>query len=137
MPRAAIAAVLKNERMGLFSSLRGGKRGERLDVAFRANTPSWLAFQIASLLVCFVMIVILLPLYLRVYRPSVEREESIALTGFTGSPEEGALLPDSYESPLEDRIEVGVRCWLERLVTHGRAVGLAQRSGAAQAAAQK
>jgi hypothetical protein len=89
---------------GLFSALRGRKRRERLDAALRA-TPSWLAFHLASLVIFVVMLVILLPLYLRVYRPSVELEEGIELSGFTGSPDEEALLPESHESSFEDRIQ--------------------------------
>jgi hypothetical protein len=91
--------------MALFSVPRGGTRARRLHAALQA-TPSWLAFQLASLLVFLVMMAIGLPLYLRVYRPSVEWEQGIELDGFTGAPQEEALLPKAYDAPLEDRIEV-------------------------------
>jgi hypothetical protein len=94
--------------MALLSVLRGGKRARRLHAALEA-TPRGVAFQLASVVVFIVMLVIVLPLYLRVYRPSVEWEQGIELRGFTGSPEEEALLPRSYDAPLESRVEVGRR----------------------------
>ena len=105
--------------MALFSVPRGGTRARRLHAALQA-TPSWLAFQLASLLVFLVMMAIGLPLYLRVYRPSVEWEQGIELDGFTGAPQEEALLPKAYDAPLEDRIEVRARANLRRLAVNTR-----------------
>jgi hypothetical protein len=75
------------------------------------NRPKYVVFQLAALATAAVLLIIMIPIFLRVMRPTRESELSLTLVKYSGSYDVTPFLTDKENFSLQEKLKVST--WLD------------------------